>query len=253
VDRYALSVLVLGFILASAALGSYYRSRLPNRLFGEDALGAMRIAVGLVATLAALVLSLLISAGKSSLDLVNAALERNTVAMIRLDHTLSQFGPTTDELRVLIKDDYSRWISFLFSSKTGTQAEVESQKIIQNTFDIQERILAIQPVGALQDKLKDRALQLWDDVFAGRWVALEHRRGSIPAPLIMVLVGWLSVIFGVFGFSAPRSRSMCIVFLLCALSATTAVYIVLDLDTPFRGMVNASKTPMLDALKLIGQ
>ena len=92
-------------------------------------------------------------------------------------------------------------------------------------------------------------MELWDNIFAGRWLALEHRRGSIPTPLMAVLVGWLAVIFGIFGFSAPRNWSMCVVFLLCALSATTAVFVVIDLDTPFQGMVNVSKTPMLDALK----
>lgn len=93
----------------------------------------MRIAVGVVAKLAALVLSLLISSGKSSLDLVNTALERNTVAMIWLDRTLARFGPSTDDLRTQVKQDYARWITFLFSGKTGDTAEAESRDIIQST------------------------------------------------------------------------------------------------------------------------
>lgn len=252
-DHYAISAVVLALILLSAAFGSYVRAKLPDHHFGEASLGAMRIAVGLVATLAALVLSLLISSGKSSLDLVNTALERNTVAMIRLDRTLSQFGPATDDLRVQIRKDYARWITFLFSSTTGKTAETESREIIESTYDIQERIFSLKAAGPQQEKLQDRALQLWDDIFAGRWLALEHRKGLIPTPLIMVLVGWLVVIFGIFGFSAPRSWSMCVVFLLCAISATTAVFVVLDMDTPFQGMVNASKTPMVETLNFIGK
>ena len=87
------SAIVLVLILASAALGSHVRARLADHHFSEDSLAAMRIAVGLVATLSALVLSLLISSGKSSLDLVNSALQHNSVAMIQLDRTLSQFCP----------------------------------------------------------------------------------------------------------------------------------------------------------------
>lgn len=252
-SHYVFSAVVLALILASAALGSHVRARLADHHFSEDSLAAMRIAVGLVATLSALVLSLLISSGKSSLDLVNSALQHNSVAMIQLDRTLSQFGPSADGLRADIKTDYARWISFLFSNKTGTTAETESQEILSGTYDIQGRIFALQTAGPAQDKLRDHAMQLWDDIFAGRWLALEHRRGSIPAPLIAVLVGWLTVIFGIFGFSAPRNWSMCAVFLLCAVSATTAVYVVLDLDTPFQGMVNASNTPMMDALKFMGR
>jgi prepilin signal peptidase PulO-like enzyme (type II secretory pathway) len=252
-DHYVFSAIVLALILLSAALGSHVRASLADHHFSEDSLAAMRIAVGLVATLSALVLSLLISSGKSSLDLVNTALQHNSVAMIQLDRTLSQFGPSAESLRVDIKNDYARWISFLFSNKTGTTAETASRGILQSTYDIQGRIFALQTLGPSQEKLRDHAMELWDNIFAGRWLALEHRRGSIPTPLIAVLVGWLTVIFGIFGFSAPRNWSMCVVFLLCALSATTAVFVVIDLDTPFQGMVNVSKTPMLDALKFIGR
>jgi hypothetical protein len=173
--------------------------------------------------------------------------------MIQLDRTLSQFGSSADGLRLDIKNDYARWIAFLFSNKTGKTAEAESREILLSTYDIQGRIFALKTASPAEEKLRDHAMTLWDDVFAGRWLALEHRRGSIPAPLIAVLVGWLAVIFGIFGFSAPRNWSMCVVFILCALSATTAVFVVIDLDTPFSGMVNASKTPMMDAIKFIGR
>jgi hypothetical protein len=252
-DHYVFSVVVLALILASAALGSHVRAKLADHHFSEDSLAAMRIAVGLVATLSALVLSLLISSGKSSLDLVNTALQHNSVAMIQLDRTLSEFGPSTDDLRGEIKSDYAHWINFLFSDETGKTAEAESRDILERTYTIQGRIFALHPASAVEEKLRDHAMQLWDDIFAGRWLALEHRRGLIPTPLIAVLVGWLTVIFGIFGFSAPRNWSMCVVFLLCALSATTAVYVVLDLDTPFQGMVNVSNAPMIDALKFIGR
>jgi hypothetical protein len=175
----------------------------PITISRKTRLRAMRTAVGLMATLSALALSLLISSGKSSLDLVNSALQHNSVAMIQLDRTLSQFGPSANGLRADIKNDYARWISFLFSNKTGTTAEAESREILSGTYDIQGRISALQTVGPARDKLRDHAMQLWDDIFAGRWLALEHRRGSIPVPLIAVLVGWLTVIFGIFCFSAP--------------------------------------------------
>jgi hypothetical protein len=252
-DHYVFSVVVLVLILASAAIGSHVRAKLADHHFSEDSLAAMRIAVGLVATLSALVLSLLISSGKSSLDLVNTALQHNSVAMIQLDRTLSEFGPSTDDLRKEIKSDYAHWINFLFSDEMGKTAEAESRDILERTYAIQGRIFALHPASPVEEKLRDHAMQLWDDIFAGRWLALEHRRGLIPTPLIAVLVGWLTVIFGIFGFSAPRNWSMCVVFLLCALSATTAVYVVIDLDTPFRGMVNVSNAPMIDALKFIGR
>jgi hypothetical protein len=251
-NHYVLSIVVLVLILSSAAVGSHVRASLADHHFSEDSLAAMRIAVGLVATLSALVLSLLISSGKSSLDLINTALQHNSVAMIQLDRTLSQFGPSADDLRTNIRSDYGRWISFLFSNETGATAESEARQILQHTYDIQGKVFALKTPGPGQDKLRSHAMELWDDIFAGRWLALEHRKGSIPTPLIVVLVGWLTVIFGIFGFSAPRTRSMCVVFALCALSASTAVFVVLDLDTPFQGMVNVSKTPMLDAFRFIG-
>jgi hypothetical protein len=111
-----------------------------------------------------------------------------------------------------IKNGYARWISFLFSNKTGTTAAAASREILPGTDDIQGRIFALRAVSPWQEKLHDHPMEHWDDIFAGRWLALEHRRGSIPTALIAVLVGWLSVIFGIFGLSAPRNWSMCVVF-----------------------------------------
>src|SRR5471032_2557617 len=179
-DHSVFAAVVLVVILASAALGSHVRASLAEHHFSDDSLAAMRIAVGLVATLAALVLSLLISSGKSSLDLVNTALQHNSVAMTQLDRTLSQFGPSSDGLRLDIKNDYAHWIAFLFSNKTGTTAESESRQILQHTYEIQGKIFALKTPELGQDKFRSHAMELWDDIFAGRWLALEHRRGSIP-------------------------------------------------------------------------
>ena len=63
-DHYVFSAIVLLLILLGAALGSRVRARLADHHFSEDSLAAMRIAVGLVATLSALVLSLLISSAQ---------------------------------------------------------------------------------------------------------------------------------------------------------------------------------------------
>ncbi len=93
-----------------------------------------------------------------------------------------------------------------------------------------------------------RALRVADDVFAARSLALLQRAGSLPLPLLIVLVCWLSIIFGTFGLLAPRNGTIVVAYLLCAFCAAGAIFLILEMDTPLDGIVKVPIGPMRDAL-----
>jgi hypothetical protein len=80
-----------------------------------------------------------------------------------------------------------------------------------------------------------------------------QKNGTIPATLLVVLVSWLCVIFGTFGLFAPRNQTVLFFFLLCALSASGAIFVILEMDTPLTGIVKVSVAPMREALSQMGQ
>jgi hypothetical protein len=245
-------LLIFVSVFGCALLGMHMRSRLPDHHLDEDSATAIKLATGLIATIAALVLGLLISSAKSSFDTVSGDLERNAVSIIRLDRTLAQYGPEAQALRQQLKHNYGIWIELLASGDSATLATLNSPRLLSHIGDFQHRLAQLTPANANQRQLQERAQDIFDDVFAARWLALLQKRGAIPMTLLVVLVSWLCVIFGTFGLLAPRNGTVMFFFVLCALSASGAIFVILEMDTPLTGIVKVSVAPMREALSQLG-
>ncbi len=77
---------------------------------------------------------------------------------------------------------------------------------------------------------------------------LEQNQGSIPMPFLLVLVFWLTVIFLGFGLFAPANNTVIAFLLLSSLSIAGAIFLVLELDRPFQGLMQISDAPMRNAV-----
>jgi hypothetical protein len=95
----ALSGIIFVLTLGGIFLGTLLRQALPKHHLGEDAQDTVRLGVGLIATIAALVLGLLIAAAKGSFDTQNTQLKQITADLILLDNLLAQYGPEARPIR----------------------------------------------------------------------------------------------------------------------------------------------------------
>jgi hypothetical protein len=247
----ALTIFVCVF--ASAMLGLYVRTRLPEHHLSEESISTIKLATGLVATIAALVLGLLTSSAKNSFDTVSADLVRNAVTVLQLDRELAQYGPEAHDLRVSLKQNYAIWVDLLTSGNSNELARLESPEILAHLEDFQRKLTQLSPTTAIQRQMQARALDIADSVFAARSLALLQKRGSLPTLLLIVLVSWLTVIFGTFGLFAPRNATVIFFFLVCALSAAGAIFVILEMDTPLDGIVRVSPAPLQEALQELGK
>ena len=245
-------LLVFVSVFGCALLGMHVRTRLPDHHLDEESATAIKLATGLIATIAALVLGLLISSAKSSFDAVSGDLEHNAVNIIRLDRALAQYGPEAQSLRQQLKHNYGIWINMLSSGDATTLATLDSARVLDHISDFQHRLAQLAPANANQQELQERAQNFADEVFAARWLALMKKSGEIPMTLLIVLVSWLCVIFGTFGLLAPRNGTVMFFFLLCALSASGAIFVILEMDTPLTGIVKVPVTPMREAYSQLG-
>jgi hypothetical protein len=247
----ALTIFVCVF--ASAMLGLHVRTRLPEHHLSEESTNTIKLATGLVATIAALVLGLLTSSAKNSFDTVSADLVRNAVTVLQLDRELAQYGPEAHDLRVSLKQNYAIWVDLLTSGNSTELARLESPEILAHLEDFQRKLTQLSPTTAIQRQMQARALDIADSVFAARSLALLQKRGSLPTLLLIVLVSWLTVIFGTFGLFAPRNATVIFFFLVCALSAAGAIFVILEMDTPLDGIVRVSPAPLQEALQELGK
>jgi hypothetical protein len=113
---------------------------------------------------------------------------------------------------------------------------------------VQSQLLRLVPANDEQRWLHTRALTIAADLEQARWMLYEQSRSSIPMPFLVVLVSWLAVIFAILGLLAPRNGTVYVVILVCALSVSTAVYLILEMDQPFEGILQISSAPLQSAL-----
>ena len=88
-----LSCIIFALVLAGILLGISLRRLVPDHHLSKESQDVVRLGVGLIATIAALVLGLLIAAAKSSFDTQSSQIKQFTADLILLDDLLGQYGP----------------------------------------------------------------------------------------------------------------------------------------------------------------
>ena len=114
--------------------------------------------------------------------------------------------------------------------------------------DVQIRLRTLAPHDDAQRALQARALQIGGDLARTRWLLDVERGGSISIPFLVVVVFWLTVIFTSFGLFAPRNATAVAALALCSLSIAGSMYLILEMDRPFSGLIHISSAPMREAL-----
>src|SRR5262249_45358581 len=114
-------------------------------------------------------------------------------------------------------------------------------------------IRSLDPQDEDHRRLLARALQVMGDVEQGRWLVFSATGGSIPVPFLVILVFWIMVIFTSFGLFAPPNGTVVTMLLVSALSISASIYLIVELDHPFRGLMKVSSAPLRYSLDHVGQ
>jgi hypothetical protein len=238
VTHVLVSLAVFIVVFASAMVGLRLRYILPEHHFNSSSADAIKLATGLIATLAALVLGLLVSSAKHSLDTVNAELQ--------------EYGPPAQTLRQNMNQDYARALALLNADRPAQVDQLTRQDRLQRLQDYQVQLMALPAADDVQRQIRTLAVQLQGQISVTRWLVLLQREGSLSTPLLFVLVLWLVVIFAAFGLLSPPNGAVVAGLLLCALSAAGAIFLILEMDRPLDGVIHISIGPLRDAIARLG-
>jgi hypothetical protein len=214
--------------------------------------GCRKAGDGLIATMAALVLALLIASAKSSHDTQSTEVTEMSADFILLDRTLARYGPETKDMRGLIPVTIATildqtWMGDAYRSENLDRA------LGAGAEPFYEKMRHLEPRDDFQRALYAQTLQIGMELGQKRSLLLEETGGSIPAPFLIVLVFWLALIFASFGLFAPTNSTVVGVLLACALSVAGAIFLILELDRPFQGLLQISSTPLHNALMHLGR
>jgi hypothetical protein len=248
-----IGVIVVTCVFGSALLGIGLRKLLPEHHVGDDAKDIVKLGLGLISTLAALVMGLLISSASASFNSVSTELTTVTVRVLQLDHLLYQYGPEAKEVRGLLARNFGATVEFIFSRDPAQRDSLINPNAVSRQDEVQAGIRRLSPATDEQRELRSRALDLAYDAGAERWYLVLQHAGTISTPLLAVLVSWLCVIFFGWGLFAPRHALMMSALFTFATCATLAIFLVLELDSPFEGWVRVSDAQMRMALVQLGR
>jgi len=246
------SLVAFACVFGGALVGIVVRGFLSERQFSSEVKDVIKLGLGLIATMSALVLGLLVSTAKGSYDAKRAQLSQMAADLILVDRSLALYGPETKEARGALHDLVGDLIDQIYSIR-GNVAKPGSSELRAGTVNFYQMVRSLSPSGEAQKSLKEEALRRSFDVAQIRALALAKESSSIPKPFLVILVFWLAILFAGFGLFAPPNLTAVVTLGICALSVSAALYLILDMDQPLTGLMQISIEPLRNAMRVIGR
>jgi len=242
---------VFALVFGSALLAMFLHSALPEHHLSADSKDVVKLGIAVIATMSALVLSLLIASAKSAFDTRSNQLVQASADIILLDRALARYGPETKEARSLLRHSVAATLERFWPARgTGSIAVDPRASPVEALYD---KIDELSPQSDAQRSLRSQALTMAVDLGHTRLLLFENMGSSIPVAFLVVLVFWLCIIFASFGLFAPRNATVIAVLCVCALSVSGAIFLILELDRSFEGLLQVSGAPLRAALAQLGR
>lgn len=247
----AISFLTLALVFGGALFGMFLRTSLSENHVVGDSKDVVRLGMGLVGTMAALVLGLLIASAKSSFDMQSAELTEMSSKLVLLDRVLAHYGPATQESRDLVRAAVVRTLDGM-ELQAHTRGS-HSDPMSGGSEVLYDKVQALVPANDAQRTIQGQALSLVIALGQMRWLMYEQRASSVSMPLLVVLISWLTIIFVSFGLFAPFNATVLTSLFVSALSFSGAIFLILEMYTPYGGLIQLSNAPLRAALAHLGQ
>jgi hypothetical protein len=242
---------VFSSLAGAALLGMWVRAALPEHHVNLEAKDAVKFAMGLVATMAALVLGLLVASTKGAYDTKKSEVTQMAAKVVFLDRVLANYGSQTAETRGLLRRSVGSAVNRMWPDRKSPQAaELDPSGSSGDAFF--HSLQKLSPEDDMQRSLKSQAAQVATDVGQMRWLLFEQTETSISLPMLIILICWLAIIFMSAGLFAPPNATVIVALMLAALSVSGAIFLILELDMPFDGIIQISPGPMRNALIHLG-
>ena len=250
-NSIAIRLIVFACIFGATLFGMFLRPVLPDQHLNSDSKDTVRLGTGMIGTMAALVLGLLVASAKNFYDGQSSELTQMSANIILLDRVLAHYGPETKEARDLLHGAVARTLDLIW--RQDHQEHSQMAPTAAGGEILYDKIQSLSPTTDVQRALQAQASGMAIDLGKMRWLMFEQRSSSISIPMLAVLLFWLVIIFTSFGLFAPRNATVIATLFLCAVSVSGAIFLILEMYTPFEGLIQISSAPLRDALAHLGK
>jgi hypothetical protein len=234
-------------IAIGGALGMLVRIRLPDAHLIAESKEVVRLGAGLMGTVAALVLGLMIASAKNSYDTQIANVRQLTANLILLDELLEQYGPEARDARVMIRRAAAITVQRVWQESTAADSPATfSPSAAAGQFFL--TVEGLSPKTDVQRSIKPRLLEIGTELARTRLLLFVHFDNPIPPPLLIIVILWLAVIFASFTLFVDANAVVAIASLIYALAVSSALFLIVDMSQPFTGLMKISNEPLKHVL-----
>ncbi len=241
--------MVAATLLAAMLVGRWLRRILPQDHRRAETSDTVKLATGLVATMTALLLGLLVSSAKSSYDATRGQVLQMAARLAYLDRVLAEYGPEAADARSRVRVMTEKAVRLIWPE--GKHAESQLAPERHAGHEVHSAVLRLSPQNDVQRALKEQAVVAVSDLGQSREMLLVQSVPSTSTLLLFVVVTWLILIFVSFSMIAPENATATVSLAVSALSVAGAIFLLLELDQPFNGLMRISSEPMLRTLSQI--
>lgn len=245
----AVAVTIFCCLSVGALAGMGLRAVIPKDHLDPDTKDLIKLGVGLIGTMSALVLGLLVASTKGSYDAKRSELAQLAGNVILLDRILAHYGAETADIRDALRTTVAGMVEGDGLKNRLEQPGRAAPAGGEVVFDkIQDLVPHTDAQRALQAEAESLAMNLGQT----RWLLFAQSGSSISKPFLVIVVFWLTVLYMSFGLFAPRNGTAFTTLLISAFSVAGAMFLILDLDRPFSGFMRIPDTPLRNALAVLG-
>jgi len=161
-------LIAFGCIFGGAILGIVIRSKLPEHHLDSESKDVVKLGIGVIAMMTALLLGLVTASAKSAFDSQATVIRQNAADILALDRILARYGPETKDLRALIRGAVAHKLAVTWPEDGSSPARVD---VVESMFAaelIEDRILERSPQTDAQRAFKSRALTISGSVLHAR-------------------------------------------------------------------------------------
>lgn len=240
------AIIVFGCLMGAVLFGRILRHVLPDDHLSADSRDVVKLAMGLVATMAALVLGLLVSSAKGAYDTERSEVIQMASKISFLSRVLAAYGPEAADVRAQLRDTVEQGIRQMWPGEIRRPANSAPDTQAGNM--LYGAIQHLSPQNDTQAALKSQAAALAIDTAQVRSLLAAQSVPSISKPMLVILVSWLVVIFLGFSVLAPPNATTILALMVSALAVSGAIFLIMELDEPFGGFIGISSEAMVNAL-----
>ncbi|MHC5539079.1 bestrophin-like domain [Singulisphaera rosea] len=247
-----MALIALGSLCCGTILGSLMRTRLPEQHLRDDSRDVIKTASGMIATLVALVIGLLVNSSKSTYDQASANVTQIGAKVILLNRTMERYGSETKPIRDRLREGIATSVDQLWPTD-GKNPSLTGIEQATSLDDVHDMIVQLSLQDEKHRSLRSQALSTWVDLVQARWLVIEQAQNVLPTAFFAMLIFWLTVLFVSLGLLAPRNATIWCCLFICAMSMSGAIYLILEMNRPLEGAIQISPAPLHKALSVIGR